>query len=79
MIDEEPFPGSPDDMMNTIASLRARVAKLEEALSETLRIYGRWLDGTFRERISELIGVPPPKPDNDGPKANLRTPWIAPK
>ena len=29
----EPFPGSPDDMMNTIAELRARVAKLETALS----------------------------------------------
>ena len=28
----EPFPGSPDDMMNTIAELRARVAKLEAAL-----------------------------------------------
>jgi hypothetical protein len=27
-----PFPGSPDDMMNTIAELRARVAKLEAAL-----------------------------------------------
>ena len=26
------FPGSPDDMMNTIAALRARVAKLEAAL-----------------------------------------------
>ena len=24
-----PFPGSPDDMMDTIAALRARVAKLE--------------------------------------------------
>ena len=32
MIDEEPFPGSPDDMMNTTAALRARVAKLEAAL-----------------------------------------------
>ena len=31
---DEPFPGSPDDMMNTIAALRARVAKLERALEE---------------------------------------------
>ena len=29
-----PFPGSPDDMMNTIATLRARVAKLETALKK---------------------------------------------
>ena len=29
---ERPFPGSPDDMMETIATLRARVAKLEGAL-----------------------------------------------
>ena len=29
----KPFPGSPDDMMNTIAALRARVAKLEAALN----------------------------------------------
>ena len=27
---DEPFPGSPDDMMNTITALRARVAKLED-------------------------------------------------
>ena len=27
-----PFPGSSDDMMNTIATLRARVAQLEAAL-----------------------------------------------
>ena len=33
MSDEEPFPGSPDDMMNAIAALRARVAQLEAALS----------------------------------------------
>ena len=26
-----PFPGSPDDMMDTIAALRARVAQLEAA------------------------------------------------
>ena len=32
--DEEPFPGSPDDMMNTTAALRARVAKLEAALTK---------------------------------------------
>ena len=32
--DEEPFPGSPDDTMNTIAALRARVAKLEAALHQ---------------------------------------------
>ena len=31
---ERPFPGSPDDMMNTIAELRARVAKLEEEIAE---------------------------------------------
>ena len=28
------FPGSPDDMMDTIAALRARVAKLEAALKK---------------------------------------------
>ena len=28
------FPGSPDDMMDTIAALRARVAKLEAALTK---------------------------------------------
>ena len=27
-----PFPGSPDDMMNTIAALRARVAELEASI-----------------------------------------------
>ena len=32
--DEEPFPGSSDDMMDTIAALRARVAQLEAALRE---------------------------------------------
>ena len=30
---DEPFPGSSDDMMNTIAALRAKVAKLEAALT----------------------------------------------
>ena len=34
MIDEEPFPGSPDDVMNTIDALRARVAELEAALND---------------------------------------------
>jgi hypothetical protein len=34
MSDNEPFPGSPDDMMDTIAALRARVAKLEAALTK---------------------------------------------
>ena len=29
---DEPFPGSPDDMMYTIAAPRARVAKLDAAL-----------------------------------------------
>ena len=32
--DEEPFPGSPDDMMSTTATLRARVAQLEAVLIE---------------------------------------------
>lgn len=32
MIELEPFPGSPDDMMNTVAALRAQVAELEAAL-----------------------------------------------
>ena len=32
VMSDEPFPGSPDDMMNTIAALRARVALLEAAL-----------------------------------------------
>ena len=62
-----------------ILALRVRVAKLEALLTETLRIYGRWLDGTFRERVEEAVGVAPPKPDNDGPQANLRTPWVAPQ
>ena len=35
---DEPFPGSPDDMMNTIAALRARVAKLETMLQEVTDI-----------------------------------------
>ena len=34
---KEPFPGSPDDTMNTIAALRARVAKLEAALEGAYR------------------------------------------
>jgi hypothetical protein len=42
------------EMMAAILALRARVAKLEAALSETVRLYGRWLDGTFREHIEKL-------------------------
>ena len=41
--DEEPFPGSPDDMMNTIAALRARVAKLEAAL-QSIKSYAEGHD-----------------------------------
>ena len=44
--DEEPFPGSPDDMMNTIAALRARVAKLEGAL-RLIRRYAEEHDDEF--------------------------------
>ena len=31
-MNDEPFPGSPDDMMNQIAALRAENAQLKEAL-----------------------------------------------
>ena len=47
ILNDEPFPGSPDDMMETIATLRARMAKLEaahiEAMAELiyLRRYGK--------------------------------------
>ena len=44
--DEEPFPGSPDDMMSTTATLRARVAKLEEAL-RLIRRYAEEHDDEF--------------------------------
>jgi hypothetical protein len=39
-----PFPGSPDDMMNTIAALRARVAKLEAALRPFAKEGAKWND-----------------------------------
>ena len=39
ILNEEPFPGSPDDTMNTIAALRARVAKLEAALKRLVADY----------------------------------------
>ena len=41
---EEPLPGSSDDMMNTIAALRARVAKLEAAAKAALLFHrgGEW-------------------------------------
>ena len=49
MSDEEPFPGSPDDMMNTIATLRARVAKLEaggepNSYEARMDAYGKKID-----------------------------------
>ena len=45
MIDEEPFPGSPDDMMNTIDALRAHVAQLEAALKEARRFMEYFAEG----------------------------------
>ena len=45
----KPFPGSPDDMMNTIATLRARVAKLEaggepNSYEARMDAYGKKID-----------------------------------
>ena len=45
----KPFPGSPDDMMNTIAALRARVAKLEaggepNSYEARMDAYGKKID-----------------------------------
>ena len=42
--DEEPFPGSPDDMMSTTATLRARVAKLEEALEQSVELQSHYAE-----------------------------------
>ena len=41
---EEPFPGSPDDMMDTIAALRARVAKLEAALQQSVELQSHYAE-----------------------------------
>ena len=40
----KPFPGSPDDMMNTIAALRARVAKLEAALKQSVELQSHYAE-----------------------------------
>lgn len=37
MAHDEPFPGSPDDMMNTIARLRAENAQLRTMIVDALR------------------------------------------
>ena len=52
---DNPFPGAPDDMMNTIAALRARMAKLEAVLLENydqinaLRAYVAKLEAVLRK------------------------------
>ena len=40
----KPFPGSPDDMMNTITALRARVAKLEAALKQSVELQSHYAE-----------------------------------
>ena len=57
--DEEPFPGSSDDMMNTIAALRAQVAKLEGALLvDGVKLLARnaELEGLLREAEHCFLG-----------------------
>ena len=57
--DEEPLPGSPDDMMNTIAALRARVAKLEAALKDVRIDFEMWHEKTSIAKIdAALKGAP---------------------
>jgi hypothetical protein len=41
---EEPFPGSPDDMMNTVAALRAQNAELVAALVRARDELESWYD-----------------------------------
>ena len=49
-------PGSPDDMMDTIAALRVRVAKLEAALTNGANDFERRWDGAFaRAALSETV------------------------
>ena len=60
MIDEEPFPGSPDDMMNTIAALRAKVAKLEDAGENVIIAFSMgWdMDGVIEVLCAALKDEP---------------------
>ena len=53
--DEEPFPGSPDDMMNTTAALRARVAKLEAALKDVRIDFEMWHEKTSIAKIDAAL------------------------
>lgn len=52
-----PFPGSPDDMMNIIAALRARVEKLEAALTACKRYAedhdDEWVPFTVDEALKD--------------------------
>ena len=53
ILNDEPFPGSPDDMMNTVTALRARVAKLEEALTSAQHLI-RNLGGQHGELLDRI-------------------------
>jgi hypothetical protein len=56
--DEEPFPGSPDDMMDTVAALRAQNAELVAALEEARKfvVYERQYKGIQHAReLGELL------------------------
>ena len=53
--DEEPFPGSPDDMMNTIAALRTRVAKLEAALLNCKQAAEDYNDGSIPHFVETAL------------------------
>ena len=58
--DEEPFPGSSDDMMDTIAALRARVAKLEDAGENVIIAFSMgWdMDGVIEGLCAALKDAP---------------------
>ena len=53
---DEPFPGSPDDMMNTIAVLRARNEVLEAGARHWNGVYKTILDerDALRARVAKL-------------------------
>ena len=61
---DNPFPGAPDDMMNTIAALRARMAKLEAVLLENydqinaLRAYVAKLEAALQSRNARSVSFP---------------------
>ena len=54
---DEPFPGSPDDMMNTIAALRARVAKLEAALTAAQQLIRDLGSPQAADRLGSEFGL----------------------